>query len=173
MHRPKLEPRVKQTIKNALEAAMYAPTHRRFEAKLKELLRTNTTAARYVHESFTYKGEYYSFEFTHPRFKTNRLLPELQPSMDEYLAEKKHLEYTEVPFVVGFFNKMLNASNSVHDYLQILPESLHSAIYNLFLPAEFVLPREMTDEQVEAFKEAHKDWLLMLKKRMVLELVIT
>lgn len=169
----RLDPRTKQQIKQALEGAMYAPTERRNEKKLHNLIVENSTRAGYNHLSFSYKGEYYNMEITQLRYKTQRLVPELQSSMDEYLAEKKHIEYTEKPYIIGFFNKMLNTSNSVLDYYQLLPGCIHRPLAQLNLPPEYILPREMTDDQVEAFRLEHAKWILMLKKRMVLDLVMT
>lgn len=169
----KLDPRVKQAVKLALEDAMYAPTKRRQDAKLQSIITTNTIRQKYEHESFSYKGEYYSFELKPPRFKTNRLLPELHASMDEYLAEAKHLEYNEKPYIIGFFTKMLNTSSSLLDYYELLPGCMHRPLSQLNLDPVFILPRELTDEQVETFKLAHQEWIFLLKKRMVLDLVTT
>jgi len=163
---------LKQVISLALNEAVYVPTERRFQKQLTDIITTNSAKEGFFHNSFSYKGEFYNWEFTTPRFKNQYLVPELHPSMDAYLADKKHLEYTEKPFIFGFFNRVLNASNSVLDYYELLPGCIHRPLTQLNLPAECILPREMTDEQVEAFKLAHADWIMMLKKRMVLDLVL-
>lgn len=168
----RLDPKIKQQIKNALQEAMYAPLTRRFDATLKKILVDNTLASRYDHESFSYKGVYYSFEWTAPRFKTNRLLPELQARMDAYLQEKQEIEYTEKPYVLGFFNKVLNTSNSILDYYALLPDCMHPALTGLGYDTVTYTPRELSDEQVEQFQLEHAAWILKLKIRMVLDLVI-
>jgi hypothetical protein len=154
---------------------MYTALRRRNDARLKEILVANTTGAMYTHESFTYKGVYYSTEQTQPRFKTNRLLPELQPAMDAFLADKKNVEYNEQPYIFGFFRRMLNVTSSIDDYLLILPECMHSALgpqrSQAWVDANGHFPREMTDEQIEAFKLDNQDWILKLKKRMILDLI--
>jgi hypothetical protein len=170
---PKLDPRTKQQIKLALEEAMYASTRRRFSTRLGEIVIRNTTACKFPHLSFSYKGEYYNAEATQLRFKNQRLMPELHSVMDALLEEQKEMEYTEKPYVIGFFNKVLNTSNSVLDYYELLPSVIHRAITALNIPPEFIFPRELTDEQVVAFQTAHQDWILKLKKRMILDLVIT
>lgn len=167
----RIDPRLKKLIKEAIEGFVYTATKRRFDTKLREIITTNSVDSRFTHHSFSYRGEYYSFEVEVPRFKTQRLLPELHPSMDAWLAAKKELEYFEVPYVAGFFNKVLNASNSVLDYRAILPDWLHPTLDAMNIPEALILPREMTDEQVEQFKETNAAGLLMLKKRMVLDLV--
>lgn len=172
---PRLDPRIKQAIKQALQGHLYAPVNRRAAETLRSIIVSNTTAARYTHESFNYKGQYYSFERARLRFNNQRLVPELHLSMDEYLAEKQHLEYTEVPYVVGFFNKMLNASNSVEDYKLILPDYMHAAIDNdMTVQLNSVVlayPRELTDEQIAKFQLDHHDLLMKLKTRKVLDLI--
>lgn len=171
----RLDPRIKQQIKLSLVEAMYAPSERRFANKLRDIIIDNSTKAGYSHHSFSYKGQYYNLETIPLRYKNQHLLPELHARMDAYLADIKHLEYTEKPYVVGFFNKVLNASNSIEDYCRLLPECVHTAMaeYTAADWAAHHLPRELSDDQVEAFQLAHSDWILMLKKRKVLDLVTT
>lgn len=172
----RLHPKVKQAIKKALDTAIYANVNRRQDARLLEIIRTNFQAAnaltiQHTHESFSYKGAYYSFEQQHPRFKNQRLVPELQPVMDAFLAEKQLIAYTEMPYVFGLFTKVLNTSNSLLDYVELLPECMHLALRPFLDDPSFVLPRELTDEQVDQFKLTNHDGLMKLKKRMVLDLI--
>lgn len=169
----RLDPRIKQQIKFALERAMYAATERRFANKLRDIITQNSTKAGFSHQSFSYKGTYYSFELVAPRYKNQRLMSELHASMDAYLTERTHIALTEKPYIIGFFTKMLNTSNSVLDYYALLPDCMHRPLTQLNLPPECVYPRELSDEQVATFRINHSDWILMLKKRMVLDLVMT
>lgn len=169
----RLDPRTKQAIKLNLEDVMYANTARRELNKLQNISTKNMALMAHPHNSFSYKGEYYNFEQVPLRYKNQRLMVELQPAMDKWLADKKHLELTEKPFVIGFFNKVLNSTNSIDDYFALLPDWMHRAIRSLPLTPESMLPRELDDDQVAAFKVTHADWLLMLKKRMILDLVTT
>lgn len=152
---------------------MYDNTRRRQQTKLEEISTKNMVLCRYPHNSFSYKGEYYNFEQQPLRYKNQRLVAELHPVMDAWLADKRHLEFTEMPFVLGLFNKVLNLTNSVEDYYLLLPDCMHRAIRILELPAESMLPRELSDDLVAEFKTIHADWILMLKKRMILDLVTT
>lgn len=169
----RLDPRIKQQIKLALESAMYAATDRRCMNKLHAIIEANSVKQGFSHRSFSYKGEFYNYELSVPRYKNQRLVPELHPRMNEWLAEIKQLDYEEKPYILGFFNKVLNASNSVLDYYQLLPECLHRCLDKLNLDPAFILSRELTDEQAYDFQLEHTDWILMLKKRMVLDLVMT
>lgn len=169
----RLDPKTKQAIKRNLEATIYDNTRRREQTKLRDISTKNMVLCQFPHNSFSYKGEYYNFEQEPLRYKNQRLMAELQPLMDTWLADKKHVEFTEAPFINGLFNKVLNISNSIEDYLLLLPDCMHRSIRILELPAESMLPRELSDELVTEFKTIHADWILMLKKRMILDLVTT
>jgi hypothetical protein len=169
----RLDPKTKQAIKRNLEGTIYDNTRRREQTKLQAISTKNMVLCQFPHNSFSYKGEYYNFEPEPLRYKNQRLMAELQPLMDAWLADKKHVEFTEAPFINGLFNKVLNTSNSIEDYLLLLPECMHRSIRILELPAEAMLPRELSDDRVTEFKNAHADWILMLKKRMILDLVTT
>ena len=82
----RLDPRTKQQIKFALIRAMYASTERRSN-KLRDIITDNCTKVGYGHQSFSYKGKYYSLELVAPRYKNQRLMSKLHASMDAYLTE--------------------------------------------------------------------------------------
>lgn len=172
MSGPKLDPRVKHLIKVALEDFMYLAVNRSFKERLLAILQRNTVDCVYPHQSFSYKGVYYSFELVAPRFKTQKLLPEFHPAMDELLTEQKRIEYTEKPYIFGFFNKVLNASNSINDYYRLLPECVHDPIRTVVQVTDLIsYHTELSDEQVEQFQLEHQSWILQLKSRMVLDLI--
>lgn len=98
-------------------------------------------------------------------------MPELHPRMDELLEERRNLELNEIPYTLGFFKKVLNASESVADYYRLLPESLHVVLDRLNIPES--LPPELSDEQVNEFTTKHQDWIRMIKVRMFLDLITT
>lgn len=169
----RLDARIKQQIKESLKAYAYAPMHRKAAIRLQGIISANTTASRYLHQSFSYKGAYHTFEIYHPRFKNQRLLPELHAEMDAYLADMQEVVYTEEPYVLGFFNKVLNASNSMEDYLLLLPECVHKAMEE-YMDASWAnhhYPRELSDVQVLHFQQEHRPWIVKLKTRMLLDLI--
>jgi hypothetical protein len=170
---PRLSPVTKQIIKVNLEHVMYANTKRREQTKLQEISTKNMVLCRYSHNSFSYKGEYYCFESNPLRYKNQRLMADLQPVMDKWLDDKQNIEYNEMPFVNGFFNKVLNASNSVEDYRLLLPDCVHRAINLVPWGEGEIFPRELSDEKIAEFKAAHANWIMLLKKRMILDLVTT
>lgn len=165
------DPRFKQELQQSLLEFTYAPAKRIFDKRLAEIITKNTVAQGYSHASFSYKGEYYSFELTHPRFKTNRLLPDFRPEMDKYLQELQEMEREEKPFITGFFNRVLNRSNSMLDYQHMLPECVHRGLV-INTSSHIALPREMSDDAVLSFQQENEKLIMQLKARMVMNLII-
>lgn len=170
---PQLHPLIRMELKNKLVYLAYKATDTRLLSRLHKIIDANTLAAKYSHASFNYRGKLYSKEHQQLRFNSQRLLPELKEYMDALLKDIDEIENTEKPFITGLFTTMLNVSGSVEDYLLILPECLAPAIKSEIVKAECVYPRQLTNEQLEAFKTKHMQWILMLKNRMVLELILT
>ena len=165
------DPRTKQQIKDMLYAFLYEPVQRQFKNRLDNLIRRNTLMNGASHQSFTYKGNLYTSEVSPPARKLNRLNPQLIPDMDAYLADLKQLNDKEVPYVVGFINQVLNASNDLHDYLRVLPPSLHPPIQKLIdsCPCR---TKKLSDEQVQEMQAKNQHYIDLVKKRMVTNLLI-
>src|SRR4030095_5111123 len=164
------DPRTKQQIKDALYAFLYEPVQKQFKSRIDILITRNTLLGGYSHKSFSYKGVVYNSDSTHPPLKKNRLLPQLRASMDEYLTDLEELNSHELPYVLGFINQVLNASNDFKDYLRLLPESVHHPLQQLMAtcPCRTV---HLTDEKVEQLKEKNKESIDLMKQRLVLNLI--
>jgi hypothetical protein len=102
--------------------------------------------------------------------KLNRLVPDLHPVMDEYLKDLSDLNDVELPYVIGFINQVLNASNNLPDYLRILPESMHHTIKGLIetCPCRAV---SLSEDKVLELQMKNQSSIELLKKRMVLNLI--
>lgn len=166
------DPRTKQQLKDAIYNHLYEPVKRSYNHKLQQIIRDNSRILRSPHESFTYRGQIYAIDAkaTMPR-KMNRLVPSLQPQMEAYLAEVKRLNDNEVPFVMGFVNQVLNASNTFEDYLRLLPESIHGSIRAMqaSCPCRTV---ELTEEDIQAIREKNQHSIDLMKQRQVLNLLL-
>ncbi len=171
--KPRLPAVIKLAIKNHLILASYKATEKRMYERLHEIITANTLAARYIHKSFNYRGNLYSKEAQQLRFNAQRLIPELHPEMDKWLKDVLDIDHFEKPFIVGLFTHMLNITSSVEDYLLLMPECLAPAIRNSHVTEEFLFPRQLSDEAIEAFKIQHEPWIFKLKSRMVLELILS
>lgn len=165
------DPRIKQQIKDMLYAFLYEPVQRQFKTRLDTLINRNTLISVASHNSFTYKGCFYTNDLTPPPRKMNRLVPQLHADMDAYLTEVKLLNDKEVPYVLGFINQVLNASNDLHDYLRLLPSSVHQPIQKL-IDSYPCRTKKLTDEQVQELQARNKQSIDLVKARMVMNLLI-
>lgn len=165
------DPRTKQQIKDMLYAFLYEPVQKQFKARLDSLIQRNTVVLGASHTSFTYKGNFYSNDPKAPPRKLNRLVPQLAAEMDSYLHDLKQLNDQEVLYVLGFINQVLNASNDLHDYLRVLPSSLHQPIQHLIASCPCRTKR-LTEEQVQEIQAKNQHYIHLVKQRMVTNLLI-
>ena len=165
------DPRTKSQIKDMLYAFLYEPVQRQFKTRLDSLIKRNTVILGASHQSFIYKGNLYTCDITPPPRKLNRLVPQLVPDMDAYLADLKQLNDKEVPYVMGFINQVLNSSNDLHDYLRLLPSSVHQPIQKLIDSCPY-RTKKLTDEQVQELQTRNKQYIDLVKQRMVTNLLI-
>ena len=163
------DPRTKKQIKDAIYAQLYTPAVTKLQARLQTIIMRNTLLAGNSHHSFVYKGEYYSCEKGRPR-GWNKLIPQLKPQMDEFLVDESALIDKELPLVMGYITKVLNASNDLGDYLQLFPESIHRPIQELAASCPCV-QQHLTAEQVKQFKQENNHLSDLMKHRMVLNLI--
>lgn len=165
------DPRTKQRIKDALYEHLYGPVKCHFEKRLDTIIMRNTISCRLTHKSFTYKGEIYNIDNSAPPKRLNRLSPELQPLMDEYLRDLRELDRNEIPQIIGFINQVLNSSNDLHDYLRILPDSVHGPIQELInnCPCR---ASTLEESKVQEMIANNQKTINMMKSRMVTNLII-
>ena len=127
----KYDPRTKMQVKDLLYQSLYEPLDRHFKKRINEIIAKNSTLINSTHRSFIYRGELYTLETTKPPVRFNRLVAELRPTMEEYLSDIKQLNDHELPYVLNYFNQVLNTSDSLQDYLSILPEHMHPPLKKL------------------------------------------
>ena len=165
------DPRIKQQIKEALYAFLYTPIEKQFEKRLSELIVKNTLLCGYSHKSFMYKNTLYNIDTNALPRKMNRLHINLQGPMNDYLKDLKTLNETEVPYVLGYINQVLNSSNDLCDYLRLLPEAVHGPIQHLIAPRP-CKSQELPEEMVSVLQDKNTTSINMMKKRMVTNLLI-
>lgn len=163
------DPRTKQMIKDMLYSHIYDPVEYRLHEKLKLIMGKNRLLNHHDMDYFSYKAKVYSLDGTLIR-SAPKLDPSLHGEMQEYLKELNELNRVEIPYVLNFINQALNASNDLWDYLKILPKCLHKPIQEL-IDAHDCRTERLTAEEVEAFKERNTDSILMVKKRLMLNLL--
>lgn len=165
------DPKTKQQIKDSIYGFLYAPVIREFKARIDTLIERNTILGGYSHRHFLYKGTVYSAENTTPPLKKNRLMPQLKDEMDKYLKDQEILNGHELPFVLGFLNQVLNASNDLGDYKRLLPESVHVPLDTLMATCP-CQNASLSDEKVEAMKARNAEPLKLIRQRQALNLLI-
>jgi hypothetical protein len=165
------DPKTKQLIKDMLYALLYDPVQRAFRTRLDTLIIKNALLGGYSHKSFRYKGVLYTCDATPPPRRSNLLKPQLVPDMEAYLTDARHLNETEVPYVLGFLNQVLNSSNDFCDYLRVLPEALHAPLVKLAegCPCH---NQKLTEAAVVRMQEANATSIALLKARLVTNLLI-
>lgn len=164
-------PRIKQQIKEALYDFLYTPVQKKFKLQLDTLIIQNTLLGGHRHKSFSYKGILYNCDTSAFPRKANRLLPQFQNTMDLYLRDLKHLNEQELPYVLGFINQVLNASNNLSDCLRLLPESVHSPIKALIATCPCEAQR-LPAETVAQLTEKNASAIQLMKSRMVINLLL-
>ena len=165
------DPRTKSQIKELLYAFLYEPVQRQFKHRLDALIIRNTAIAVASHQSFTYRGNLYTIDTSPVPRKLTRLVPQLHADMDAYLADLKQLNDKEVPYVMGFINQVLNASNDLHDYLRLLPASVHQPIQQL-IDSYPCRTKKLTDAEVQEMQAKNQRYIDLVKQRMVTNLLI-
>lgn len=171
-----LDPRTKQVIRNRLRDELYGNVNRQFNNDVESIIDRNNLLMGCSYDAFSYKGLLYSRAGGVQLKGHPRLHAELHDAMANIISEREKIRTEEEPFVMGYFTKALNRSNSIQDYFFLIPECLHTVL-NLFATAEWKassswLPRELSDEQIANFKEEHEPWLAKMRYRMMLDLLL-
>jgi hypothetical protein len=163
------DPRTKQMIKDMLYSHIYDPVEYRLHEKLKLIMGKNRLLNHHDMDYFSYKAQVYSLDNTTIR-SAPKLDSSLHAEMQEYLKELNELNRVEIPYVLNFINQALNSSNDLRDYLKLLPECLHKPIQELIDAYECQSER-LSQAEVDAFKERNAHSILMVKKRLLLNVV--
>lgn len=165
------DPRAKEVVKEQLVALLYDPVKAHYRARLESIIRRNTLKAGNGQTFFSYRGVTYALDPSErlPR-QINRLHPSLREEMDRYLEEVTRLNDTELPYVINFINALLNASGSLKDYLEILPEVVHKPLKQLMTQCP-CQRGELTPETRHDLLVRHQKSIELIRQRMVLNLI--
>jgi hypothetical protein len=165
------DPRVKLVLKETLYEYMYGPAQKKFAYRLEKIINDNTVAGGYSHKSFMYRGEIYTCDTRELPHRMNRLVLPLQPTMNDYLRDIKELNVKELPYVLGYINRVLNSTNEFQDYLKLLPDSLHHPLQHLInnCPCK---TSGLSPEFVADMQQNNKSAITMIKSRMALNLLL-
>ena len=166
------DPKTKQIIKDKLFNFLYDPVNRNFDKRLKTIIVKNSQLHRNDQYWLSYKGINYAVNKESPMPRPmNRLKAELRPIMDDYIADQAYINEKELPYIIGFINQALNSSNSIQDYFQIFPQSIHKPLKTL-IESCGCRKQYLEHDSVEAIKQRNLIPIELMKKRMVLNLLI-
>jgi len=158
-------------VKDSLYEYIYGPVQKSYRTRLDSLIIRNTIAGGFPTKSFHYKGNQYHCEGgALPPRGWNKLMPQFKDEMDDLLAEFSDINNRELPFVIGYIGQVLNSSNSFMDYLRLFPDSVHTPIKTIMETCP-CCAQQLSDDKVEAILSKHQDAILMMKKRMVQNLL--
>ena len=90
--------------------------------------------------------------------------------MDLYLKDLNTLNTHEIPYVLGFINQVLNASNDLPDYLRVLPASIHQPIQDMINSCG-CRTTQLTEETVAHLQQSNQRSIELLKQRLMLNLL--
>lgn len=165
------DPRTKKMIKDLLFDHLYRPIREQHKQRIDTLIVKNTLLGRYSHKSFLYKNVVYSCDNTPPPRRSNALHPSLLKEMQTYLKDLAEINEQEIPYVIGYINQVLNASNNLQDYLRLLPEALHPPVRELIATCP-CHNKSISDDVVQEIKTKNKEPISLMKQRMVINLII-
>jgi hypothetical protein len=166
------DPKTKGMIKSHIYDFLYGPVDKDFANRLKSIIIKNSLALGNSQQWVCFKGAYYSYSHTGLRpVPMNRLRADLYPLMKDYLAEVEEVNNTEMPYVLGFVNQVLNSSDSIQDYLRMFPPSTHKPIKDII--DKCVCSNEhLKQSDINKIQKKNLVPIELMKKRMVLNLLI-
>lgn len=161
----------KSQVKNALYEYIYAPVRKQFQNRLDTIILQNALISGYGHKSFHYKGELYTCDTTPPPRKWNKLSPKLREQMDTYLRDMEFLNQKELPYVLGYINRILNSTNHFGDYLKLFPSCLYPPLKKLIdsCPCH---TKVLSDEDVMQLTAQNQESINMIRERMMTNLLL-
>lgn len=123
---------------------------------------------------FLYRGEMFAVE-CYPKGKVPRpinwLRPELHADMQRLQDEKHEIENLEMPYVLGYLQRVMQVARTQRDYLALIPNVLHAPIKKHATAFANYL-EDLPDTEVAAFLQDNDRYLGKLKERMTFNLLL-
>jgi hypothetical protein len=170
------DPKTKAHIKDALYEALYCKVNASYTKQVNALILKNSLLFQNKQMAFIHQGDVIRHTDFVPstaprRSLLNRLHESLESDYDALKDSRNHLNYQELPFVLGYINQVLNASNSFDDYLRLLPSALHTTLEKLKreCPCRTTeLPQEFVDQMIKTNSSS----IDLLKQRAMTNLLM-
>lgn len=167
------DPRTKQQIKDLLYETLYAPVLRSFKDRLRDLIYRNVQLTGSTHPSFIFRGEIFRDEDAKqplPR-RVAPLHASLRSEMETYISENSYINTHELPYVIGYINQVLNASDDLPDYLRLFPTSVHQPIVKMIASCA-CRTTKLDQSEVEDLRAKNAVPIQLMKQRLALNLLL-
>lgn len=178
-------PLVKQQLLKQLKIEIYAPIVNSLNREFWNINRRNTVKCGFNHNVFTYRGIFYSgnilidlnldYEDYYSRINTHNykehLATEFHIAFDDLLAKRDLISEKEMPLVMGYVTQVLNISNNPHNYLKLLPDTLHKCI-RIIAPFSEDVVDTISPARIENIKTVNKEYIDLLKLRLMSNLLL-
>lgn len=162
--------KLKMQLKQVIESHLYGAFDGRIKERLIGIIDQQNAVSMHAAESFTYKGQRYIKEGWRVHVtQIKRLVPQLEPVMDAWLADVAAVEDYERPLVMGYIQTVLNTSKSPADYLKLLPTALTKHIYAMLEGVEET--GRVSIDEAEGLVHQHADAYRLLKIRLMTNLL--
>lgn len=166
---------LKYQLLQILTDFVYAAVEKRRWLCLESIIDRNDAAYAQQRFVFNYAGK----RWCQVRFKgvpqrVPLLAEELEPEMDAYLAEGKHIEETEKPMVQAYLRAILNSDPDATIALLRIPTALHAPIMEAVKLAEEAhgIKAEMNFDQVQHLVGAYAPAADAIRNRMMLNMML-
>ena len=165
-------PQAKKELIVTLIAHLYRKVNAINRRKLNQLILDNSTLHGNYQSYMSYGSEIYTYSGADKHYwkdRVNQVHPQILAPLREYLREQKQLQ-AEQSIAIGYIQRIMLASNNRNDFVELLPEPLHSKIRE---PWEFFdAPlKEMCPEFKAAFISTNAHYLTTLKTRLLHDLI--
>jgi hypothetical protein len=167
------DPKTKQQIKDVLYDLLYRPVQAAYRKRLKAIILKNCELQHASHPSLTYLGEVYVAEhgITPPPGQLTELNDQLKPEMDDYLKETAYLNRHELPHVLGYIDEVLKSSDSLPDYLRLLPDSVHQPIRQLVASCP-CRTMQLATEEIDHLRRRNTSPIEIMRQRLARNLLL-
>lgn len=163
--------KAKLRVKQAIEHHLYGVFDDKMKTRLEELIDQTSAMTQHAAESFSYKGVKYIREgWRVSPHMIKRLHSDLDPIMDQWLADKAEIDEYERPIVMGYVQNVLNSAKKPSDYLVLFPSALTEQFSTLMadLCGDY---SHVSIDEAESLVKTHEAAYTLLKTRLMMNML--
>lgn len=161
------DPTNKYFLRSRLFSKVYLKAVTEETKKIQRIIEQNAYLDRHGQMAFMYKGQEYCAENYRPQRRLGLLHRDLYPAMEEWLEKGRELQ-KEKETVLNYLSCLLIRANSAEELKAITPECLHSELPEY---GGAYTHASMTQEEIDAFNKQNEEAILLIKKRLLLNMI--